>query len=870
MKPLRVVMQAFGPFAGEQTVDFADLKGAGFFLITGPTGAGKTTVLDAMSFALYGVTSGGPESEGGRSGASMRSDHADSALLTRVEFDFALGPDVYRIVREPEQERPKVRGEGTTTHHQTATIWRLGDSRTEGKPLATGWTKVSDEAEALLGFRSEQFRQVVMLPQGRFQKLLAADSREREQILRALFDTGHYTAIELALKDEAAGLHKAADRVKTQREEVLGQAGADSAEGLEERRARQTVEAQEAGADATRAEALRDATQTALAAGTESARKLRELDEARTAVEGLRRRAGEIAQVRCERDAAAKAVTVADVAAAAAAAQKTEKRRREAAAAAAASHAELAGAAEEAAAELAARQALTGERDAAAAEALRLESFAGAAGALAEARTAAESAQEALATRRTATATAEAAWHEAHERAAAADAEWREAQAGLLAARLTDSAPCPVCGSRDHPAPAALADDVPSQAAVDGLRAAEAAALLARDDARSALGGTEAAAAAAAALLEEREKATPPEYSDPATLAGAIAAAQKRAAEIAAALDQATAAAHDTATALATAAAGLVTADEEAARAAEDLAAARGLFAARLGEAGFADKAAWAAACREPAEAERLEAFVEQHERESIQAGERLRLAEAAAKGVAAPDLLALDAAAGAAATAARDARTAAAGLDAEAAAAGRHLARLEELAAEEAELGERYAVFGRLADVANGGNSRHLSFQRYVLGAFLDDVLVAASQRLHLMTNGRYRLERTGRRFGGKAAAGLNLDVFDAWTGVSRPVATLSGGETFLAALALALGLAEVVQAHAGGIRLETVFVDEGFGSLDDESLDHAVASLMSLKEGGRLVGIISHVGELKERIDARLEVTAGKSGSTAHFVVP
>ena len=99
MKPLRVVMQAFGPFAGEQIVDFADLKGAGFFLITGPTGAGKTTVLDAMSFALYGVTSGGPESEGGRSGASMRSDHADSALLTRVEFDFALGPDVYRIVR---------------------------------------------------------------------------------------------------------------------------------------------------------------------------------------------------------------------------------------------------------------------------------------------------------------------------------------------------------------------------------------------------------------------------------------------------------------------------------------------------------------------------------------------------------------------------------------------------------------------------------------------------------------------------------------------------------------------------------------------------------------------------------------------------
>ena len=136
-------------------------------------------------------------------------------------------------------------------------------------------------------------------------------------------------------------------------------------------------------------------------------------------------------------------------------------------------------------------------------------------------------------------------------------------------------------------------------------------------------------------------------------------------------------------------------------------------------------------------------------------------------------------------------------------------------------------------------------------------------------MTKGRYRLERTERRFGGKAAAGLNLEVYDAWTGIARPVATLSGGESFMAALSLALGLAEVVQAHAGGIHLETVFVDEGFGSLDDESLDLAVSALMGLGEDGRLVGIISHVSELRERIDARLEVSADKSGSRARFRV-
>ncbi len=261
---------------------------------------------------------------------------------------------------------------------------------------------------------------------------------------------------------------------------------------------------------------------------------------------------------------------------------------------------------------------------------------------------------------------------------------------------------------------------------------------------------------------------------------------------------------------------------------------------------------------------------MEAHEQASIETAERLRLATAAAAGVTAPHLDALIAAAETAAETARVQRTSAAGLAADADAATRFLDSLETLAGEAQSLDERYAVLGRLADVANGANPRHLSFQRYVLGAFLDDVLVAASQRLHVMTKGRYRLERTERRFGGRAAAGLNLEVYDAWTGATRPVSTLSGGETFMAALSLALGLAEVVQAHAGGIRLETVFVDEGFGSLDDESLDLAVDTLMSLHEGGRLVGIISHVSELRERVDARLEVTAGKRGSSARFVVP
>jgi hypothetical protein len=172
-------------------------------------------------------------------------------------------------------------------------------------------------------------------------------------------------------------------------------------------------------------------------------------------------------------------------------------------------------------------------------------------------------------------------------------------------------------------------------------------------------------------------------------------------------------------------------------------------------------------------------------------------------------------------------------------------------------------------SEVATGKNSYGVNFQRFVLGALLDDVLYRASQRLQVMSKGRFTLHRAATRTDMRCSGGLDLEVQDSYTDTSRLVATLAGGESFLASLALALGLADVVQAYAGGIRLDTVFVDEGFGSLDPESLDLALRALIDLQTGGRLVGIISHVPELKERIDVRLEVSAGQQGSTARFCV-
>ena len=858
MRPLAVTMQAFGPYAGVQTLDFADLRGAGFFLITGPTGAGKTTVLDAMSFALYGDTSGGAESEGGRSGAAMRSDHADPGTLTRVVFDFSIGADLYRVERLPEQERPKLRGEGTTTHLQEATMWRLrrggdGDLALDGAPLATGWTKVKAKAEDVLGFRGEQFRQVVMLPQGRFQQLIEADSNEREQILRALFDTAHYAAIELALKDEATALRRAAEKVITQHDEVLRQAESASADDLRERCARLTVDAQDAAQHADEAEAADKTAQKLLAESHDAATRLGERDAAAAQVVELAARDAEIEVLRAELDAARRAAEVADVAREAGDAEAGFSIARDAAAAA-----------------LELEVSRAAAREHAAGEVKRLEAFVAGAGELAEAREALVTATAEASARRREAEAADASWTAARALLAGLEAAWREAQAGLLARSLGDGLPCPVCGSTEHPSAAELTADAPAEHDVDAARAAVEAALEQRDTAHASLQGAEAALAAAEALSGERAAGVPPELADPDVLARTLAEARRVERDLRVAFERAQTEAH---------AAEIAATGSEAARAAAAAALAGAevrareagdRLAKRLAQAGFFGEAERRDAHRDPSVMEHLEKLVAEHEQSTLKAAERLRLAEQAAEGLEPPDLTRLETEAEACAATARNAREAAIGLRAGAEAAEKQLTRLHELAGEAAGFEARYAVVGRLADVANRRNTRGLSFQSYVLGAFLDDVLVAASERLRTMSKSRYALERTEERSGRKLAAGLDLLVYDAWTGVARPVTTLSGGEKFMAALSLALGLAEVVQAHAGGIRLETVFVDEGFGSLDDESLDLAISSLMSLNEGGRLVGIISHVSELSERIDARLEVSAGTSGSSARFVVP
>jgi exonuclease SbcC len=176
----------------------------------------------------------------------------------------------------------------------------------------------------------------------------------------------------------------------------------------------------------------------------------------------------------------------------------------------------------------------------------------------------------------------------------------------------------------------------------------------------------------------------------------------------------------------------------------------------------------------------------------------------------------------------------------------------------------EKYVLYSELSELANGSKETdYISFERYVLAIYFEDIIMAANLRFTQMTNNRYSLLKREEKVKGAGAKGLDLDVFDNYTGKTRSVRTLSGGEGFKASLALALGLSDVIQNHSGGVSVDTLFIDEGFGTLDSDSLDSAIETLFELNQRGRLVGIISHVEELKMRIPVHIDVTKTSEGS-------
>ncbi|MEG0371472.1 MAG: SbcC/MukB-like Walker B domain-containing protein, partial [Clostridium sp.] len=178
------------------------------------------------------------------------------------------------------------------------------------------------------------------------------------------------------------------------------------------------------------------------------------------------------------------------------------------------------------------------------------------------------------------------------------------------------------------------------------------------------------------------------------------------------------------------------------------------------------------------------------------------------------------------------------------------------------------YSIISELSNLANGNNSKRITFERYVLLYHFNEIIQAANIRFRSMTNERYYLQRKVDVGDRRTSQGLDFDVYDNYTGKVRSIGSLSGGESFKASLSLALGLSDVIHSSTGGVRIDTMFVDEGFGTLDPESLEKAIETLLDLGSNGRVVGIISHVSELRERIKSKIEVDKTRQGSSIKII--
>ena len=920
MRPLTLTLSAFGPYAGQITLALEQLGKNGLYLIRGDTGAGKTSIFDAIAFALYGEASGDQ-----REAAMFRSQYAAPDTPTFVELTFESAGKTYRVRRVPEYTRPAKRGGGVTLQRAEAEL-TMPDGR-----VVTRVKEVGQAVREIVGVDREQFAQIAMIAQGDFLKLLVASTEERMRIFRQIFHTGRYQKLQAALKDQLAALSRARDKLRDglmqavgsaryPADSVLGQRLADAQAGrllLQETAAlldeivRQDSAAQEAGRRALE----RLDKQIGQAARTLG--QARELAAARTQLRDAQAKRQAIQQ-EMEKAGAARAALAArkperEALAQQAAALAEEVRRHEACsrldqaleaaqkrytdgcAAQAACAKQLTDLADQQAAARAGQERLADS-------AIRAEKQRAEHAALLEEQRAfnglsrdldavAASARQYARVQKDYLAAAQSA-EAAQGRYQQMNRAFLDEQAGILALGLQDGAPCPVCGACSHPRPAQVTLGAPREADLEQAKQQAAAAQAEAGRLSAEAGQLRGALEARRAGLQQRARellGDVPCEEMAEQIAAAGAALRDRLAACKSALDQAQQDmrqldqfGHTLRTleqAVQQAQARQAAAQQAIARAEQDtqhLARQKQELADGLR---YPDQAAARGAAQQTKDTiQDLDRRTEQAEQAYQACKSQADALEGTIAALAgqlehAPeiDMETIQAeleACNARRRALEDGQTArAARLDRNQDA----LRALETHGAALAEAEQKWGWVKSLADTAGGQlvGREKIMLETYVQMTYFDRILARANTRLMVMSRGQYELKRRAQAENNRRQSGLELDVVDHYNGSVRSVKTLSGGESFQAALSLALGLSDEVQSAAGGVQLDVMFVDEGFGSLDEEALEQAVRALSDLSGGNRLIGIISHVEALARRIDRQIVVTKhGTAGSDAVIV--
>lgn len=1019
MKPLSLAIQAFGPFAGLEIIDFSNLKDRSLFLIHGNTGSGKTTILDAICFALYGESSGRD-----RDAYLMRSHFSDDALQTEIALTFSLGSDIYKVQRIPEQERAKLRGAGTTRKAATATMWKIESSQPGALQtiIADRWSRVTEKVEELLGFRSDQFRQVVILPQGDFRRLLSANSQERQEILTTLFKTGRFKLFEDELKDAAKIIKNQYDYLNSQVQFYYKETTVASIDELSALITSIELEKETFSKEFIDARTLEKTTLDTISNIKAVNVRFKELDEANKIHTLLISQKDSFSRLSEQIQLLEKAAAITSQWEYCALIDKESKQSQE-------NRCRLqilASQAKEMKIKAATAFHLAQEkhfgREAIHAELSSLRQIEPKLSSLEQAKISVDMCRKKLDTLtlaknakkehldkvRIALEKIQNELTEIRERALLIENHKKNVEeierylastervmkldtdlqkslplldsarnehtailqkidlckadienfdclrqlfrAASLAESLSAGQPCPVCGSIEHPLPAISDQHIPDEKELQSLKALQKKLETDRDLHRNRieqlqvtvsnlqkeisfiddslinspskelsilktilnqhkelvkestyaasrveklsndkirgdaaitetekeldqlindLTGANADLRSQEVTVRNLETEIPVEFHQVQSVAKLINEKEQTIRDLDAALETARKNFDFCNEKYITNNTNLEKLIETENELATKAASVKSDFLVKLPAEGFSDLEHFLDCLSRINSLTHEKQKLNEYNLSSHASEERWIRAKAMCDGQIMSDLTAYE----------ETCRSVQEKIDLLSKQIASHSQNHENLLSKKTAilkitneiscLEQKYGIAGRLHEIASGNNPLRMTFERFILASLLDEVLFAGTRRLKIMSSGRFEMHRALASNDLRTSGGLDLQIFDTYTGTSRPVTSLSGGESFLAALSLALGLADIVQSHAGGIRLETIFIDEGFGSLDAEALDLAFEALSNLGLDGRLVGIISHVTELRERIDTRLEVVSDRKGSTTRFIL-
>ncbi len=976
MRPLNLTISAFGPYKDETFIDFTKLGEKGMYLITGDTGAGKTTIFDAICFALYGEPSGSS-----RDPRMFRCKYSDAKVPTYVELLFSYHGKEYRIRRNPEYERPALRGGGTTTQKADALL-ELPD----GREAVTKTSEVTKEVEKIIGLSKDQFTQIAMIAQGDFMKLLLSDTTERSKIFRQIFMTGRYQRLQEILKKEA---NKAENDYKLKSAiatENIAQIQVRSEDQEEQKRFLECSKADEIEAfiddidkedkedlklfSKKESELRKSLADLNRSIGVATERKKSEdllnknkaaLEKAKpeyeSAKEDLKNKAKDYKKseplaimISSEKENLSSYDKLNDTQNSILEAEKKLSALKK-------SKEELVNKAAELEKEYAAKKKDQQKLKDVPARKIKAEEELG------KIKNKGKDVQDIVVAikneypkEKEELLDLQKEYQDQAKKYELIQREYEsknrlflDAQAGILAEGLSEGEPCPVCGSTVHPHLAVLKQEVPLQKDVDDAmnRAEKQRALMQKAVSRASAKKAEVnklfdtiiddiKSYINKGFIEDIED----EHKDKIEAIDNCDISRSEDKSIAS--DKGDVSRHEDKADISSNISNIaaILSDEEELRSSKEkyeipagLSDSLGLEfdslkkdlkdvtavikslkeASDLLESLTAEIPAFEKAIKEVSQMQNENALSSK-ELETTITGLKVRekelkksltyeSKEKALEHIKKLELEkeAIDKAYKDADAKARDCEKKVQDLTGQIAALSKNLAKgksenLEELEERRSDLNKEYTDNNKLlslvknridnnkelktkllslgteletleheltykkiiSQTANGNLSgkAKIMLETYIQRSFFDRIINRANVRFMTMSGGHYELVRRDED-NIKSQSGLELDVIDHYNGGTRSVRTLSGGESFMASLSLALGLSDEIQRSAGGIQLDTMFVDEGFGSLDDATLDQAISSLASLSEGNRLVGIISHVGELKERIDKQLVVT-------------